>query len=53
VQCKTCRSVVFLEFPAGFGGVQVPRVCNQSQAAPDANAEGGCGVDPFVVMPDK
>ena len=53
VQCKTCRSVKHLALGGGFSGVQVPRVCDQSQAAPDQSTEGGCGVDPFVVMPEK
>jgi DNA replication licensing factor MCM5 len=53
VQCKTCRSVKYLSLGGGFGGVQVPRVCDQAQAAPDQSTEGGCGVDPFVVIPDK
>jgi DNA replication licensing factor MCM5 len=49
VQCKTCRSMKHIALGGGFSGVQVPRVCDQSQAAPDQSAEGGCGVDPFVV----
>lgn len=32
VQCKTCRSVKYLPLGGGFSGVQVPRVCDQSQA---------------------
>ena len=53
IQCKTCRSVKYLAMGAGFGGTVVPRVCDQAAANPDASAEGGCGLDPYLVMPEK
>ncbi len=53
IQCKTCRSVKYLAMGAGFGGTVVPRICDQAAANPDASAEGGCGLDPYLVMPEK
>ncbi|KAA8494550.1 DNA replication licensing factor MCM5 [Porphyridium purpureum] len=49
IQCKDCRSRKTLKAPAGFGGVQLPRVCDGG--VQDGGAQ--CQLDPFVVLPDE
>jgi DNA replication licensing factor MCM5 len=54
VQCKTCRSVKHLQLGGGYSGASVPRVCDGGGGSnPDAATDGGCGMDPFVVVPEK
>ena len=55
IQCKTCRGIKMLTAGAGFSGYGslIPRTCDQASANPELSSEGGCGLDPFVMMPDK
>ena len=54
VQCKTCRSVKHLQLGGGYSGASVPRVCDGGGGSnPDAATDGGCGMDPFIVVPEK
>jgi len=60
IQCKTCRGVKHLPLSGGYSGVQLPRYCDSGglQGAAEGGVsggvpEGGCGVDPFVVVPER
>ena len=50
IQCKTCNNPKVLPAKNGFGSIALPRTCE------GARIEGGrqdCGIDPFVIIPDK
>jgi DNA replication licensing factor MCM5 len=49
IQCKTCRSVKYMHLGGGFGGCNIPRICDQASANPETSTEGGCGLDPYQV----
>jgi len=48
-QCKSCQTVKQVPVRAGFAGAQLPRVCDRVRQPNDPP----CGVDPYVVLPDK
>ncbi|ACO66000.1 predicted protein [Micromonas commoda] len=57
LQCRSCRSLKYMDLKPGFGGMaQPPRRCeaNGTNGAP-IGAPGGtdCGLDPYVPMADK
>ena len=48
-QCKACQTVKQVPVRSGFAGAQLPRVCDRVRQP----NEPPCGVDPYVVLPDK
>ncbi len=51
IKCKTCGTVRRLPCGSAFGGVQLPRKCQGNSTLDDQSSE--CGLDPYVVVPDK
>mmetsp|Transcript_8613 Transcript_8613/g.14611 ORF Transcript_8613/g.14611 Transcript_8613/m.14611 type:complete len:736 (+) Transcript_8613:124-2331(+) len=50
IMCRNCRNSKLIACRAGFGGAQVPRVCDR----PKANAmEAPCPIDPYIIIGDK
>lgn len=50
IQCQSCRQSKRMPVNAGFGGAILPRVCDRT---PVSDEEQKCGIDPFVILPDK
>ena len=51
-QCKACQNKISLKVGAGFGGVNLPRVCSAPRNPEGMNAEK-CPLDPYVVVPEE
>ena len=70
IQCQQCKNMRMLQIPPGYGGAQMPRVCeagqnngmnndnNNNNGGADENQNQnqqrrGCGIDPYVMVPEK
>jgi len=53
IQCKTCKTIRRLNVRPGFGSCTIPRICEGAVADEGGDMNKKCGVDPFVVLPDK
>jgi DNA replication licensing factor MCM5 len=52
MQCKTCKAIKHVQVRPGFGSCSIPRVC-EGQPGAEGDMAKKCGVDPFIVLPDK
>lgn len=52
IQCKTCKNIVRVGVRPGFGSCVIPRIC-EGQPSAEGDMAKKCGVDPFVILPDK
>ena len=63
IQCKTCRNTKHIALGGGYAGTVVPRFCDGAGGGGGGAGGGGgdgaigdgggCGIDPFIVLPDK
>ena len=52
IMCKECKATRQLVCKPGKGGALVPRTCD-NQAAATAGGQDPCGLDPYVVLPNR
>ncbi|KAL7753886.1 minichromosome maintenance protein 5 [Sorochytrium milnesiophthora] len=50
LMCRACRHVKIMPVTSGFGGIQMPRMC---EAQPIPGTQKECPMDPFIVVHDK
>jgi DNA replication licensing factor MCM5 len=53
LQCRTCKATKSLACRPGFGGTQIPRKCEGNAPLPGLPRNAECGMDPFVVIPER
>ena len=51
IRCSKCNHSMDLPVTSAFGSVSLPRVCSNSLG--DIASAQDCGLDPFVVIPDR
>lgn len=53
IRCKSCNTTKMLPCNSAFGGVALPRTCDARESGSAADGQGSCGLDPYVIVPDK
>ncbi|KAK9810736.1 hypothetical protein WJX73_003912 [Symbiochloris irregularis] len=52
LMCKDCKAIKRIPCRRGFGGVMIPRNCENTQQAVAVGQEA-CSLDPYVVLPTR
>jgi hypothetical protein len=52
LRTQTCKFIKHAHVRPGFGSVSIPRMCD-SPTSREADLRNKCGMDPFIILPDK
>jgi DNA replication licensing factor MCM5 len=53
LQCRNCKSTKSVVCRPGIGGTMIPRKCDANAAVAGLRRQADCGMDPFVVIPER